>query len=211
MKNLLLTILLSLLLSGPVASQSLKLNLFGGGGTSNIPYGFSDLYHSFVVANVTGQYSIQGYYMWGGNISYPIYKNEFGLYIETNNRFTNVEPISYRSNLLTAGLNWYKPFSVLAVELSAGYGFSWDEYEIEKSAYEKYNITNRMTVFQGGFNIYFPITDIIQLTVGGRIIFNNQSHVSVTSYYVDKSDIEVPSTTYGGIVGISIDILKIGG
>ncbi len=209
MKKLYLTLFLSLILVEPIISQSLKLNIYGGGGASNKSYSYSATYGFVFLGTTTENYSIRGYYLWGINISYPIYEKEFGLYIESNNRFSNVSPVSYRSNILTAGIIWRKPISKIEIELLGGYGYSWDNYELTKSQDEKYSITNGMSVFHSGFNVYVPINTIFELSIGGRLTVNNKTHISVSNHFMSENSLKVPSLLYTGIAGISINILNI--
>ena len=206
MKKIFATLLLSIFLFHPLKSQTLKLSIYGGGGGSNTPYNYTNLQEDLFIGKITGEYSIQGFYMWGSNISYPFYKNELGIFIETNNRFSNVGPISYRSNILAAGLIWHKPISIIRIELLGGIGYSWDIYGIEKFQNVKYRFSNNLSVIHGGFNVDFPIYKIVNLTIGSRFTFNNKSHIFASAFFINKNKVKVPSVLYTGMLGISMNI-----
>lgn len=196
MRNNCLFILAFIITTNSSLSNDLKLNVGFGAASSNSAYTYN---------SIIGPYAIQGHYNYSSNISYPFFGKGFGLFFEANNKRANIIGISFRNSIIVSGLSWRIYINKSTVELLSGFGYGWDKYDLTDARLGSYKISNEMSVFHTGFNIYLPMFDMLDIMIGMRITQNNKSHISA-SFKMRERDLTVPSILYGGVIGLSLNL-----
>lgn len=201
MRTIILYITFFCTVVGIVKGQELRLSVAAGGVTSSEYY----VYHSFY-----GPYAMRGQFVYGVNVSYPLFGKGFGLFVAANNKVAKVEGTTIPKLLFTtsnyvAGIVWRMPFKRFECEMLGGVGNQGDTYELTLKGNQMYTVNDKMTIYHGGFNLFFPFTDFLDIMFGARITKNGESKFTA-SFNFDKKDIEVPSTLYTGVAGLSIHI-----